>query len=154
MIRHPQLALWVRPADGFVYRSLFFNNLCLVNHLPQIGKFFSGERKIIRLRKQFFSPQILKTASAYRPKTFLKTKSGEAVEARFFSIRHVPVAKRKMSKRQAGHAPNLHSPFRLRQERPFVPAPWHKEGMKRLHVAPDTMHEIRVFPCTSATAHE
>ena len=114
----------------------------------------SGERKIIRLRKQFFSPQILKTASAYRPKTFLKTKSGEAVEARFFSIRHVPVAKRKMSKRQAGHAPNLHSPFRLRQERPFVPAPWHKEGMKRLHVAPDTMHEIRVFPCTSATAHE
>ena len=45
-------------------------------------------------------------------------------------------------------------PLRLRQERPFVPAPWHKEGMKRLHVAPDTMHEIRVFPYTSATAHE
>ena len=25
-------------------------NLCLVNLLPQIGKFFSGERKIIRLK--------------------------------------------------------------------------------------------------------
>jgi len=114
----------------------------------------SGERKIIRLRKHFFSPQILETASAYRSKTFLKTKSGEAFEARFFSIWHVPATKRMMSKRQAGHAPNLHSPFRLRQERPFVPASWHKEAMKRLHVAPDTMHEIRVFPCTSATAHE
>jgi hypothetical protein len=50
MIRHPQLALWVRPVDGFVYRSFIFNNLCLVNLLPQIGKFFSGERKIIRLK--------------------------------------------------------------------------------------------------------
>ena len=50
MICHPQLALWVRPVDDFVYRSLVFRNLCLVNLLPQIGKFFSGERKIIRLR--------------------------------------------------------------------------------------------------------
>ena len=34
----------------FCYRSFIFNNLCLVNLLPQIGKFFSGERKIIRLK--------------------------------------------------------------------------------------------------------
>lgn len=81
----------------------------------------SGERKIIRLRKQFFSPQILETASAYRPKTFLKTKSGQAFEARFFSIWHVPVAKRKMSKRQAGHAPNLHSPSPLAARVAFRP---------------------------------
>jgi hypothetical protein len=50
MIRHLQLALWVRLVDGFVYRSFVFSDLCLVNLLPQIGKFFSGERKIIRLR--------------------------------------------------------------------------------------------------------
>ena len=81
----------------------------------------SGERKIIRLRKQFFSPQILETASAYRPKTFLKTKSGEAFEARFFSIRHVPATKRMMSKRQAGHAPNLHSPSPLAARAAFRP---------------------------------
>lgn len=121
MILHPLLALWVRPVDGFVCRSLVFSNLCLVNLLPQIGKFFSGERKIIRLRKQFFSPQILETASAYRPKTFLKMKSGEAVEARFFSIRHVPTDKRMMSKRQAGHAPNLHSPSPLAARAAFRP---------------------------------
>lgn len=48
-------------------------------------------------------------------------KSGEAVEARFFSIWHVPVAKRKMSKRQAGHAPNLHSPFPLAARAAFRP---------------------------------
>lgn len=149
MIHHPQLALWVRPVDDFVYRSLVFRNLCLVNLLPQIGKFFSGERKIIRLRKQFFSPQILETASAYRPKTFLKMKSGEAVEARFFSIRHVPATKRKMSKRQAGHAPNLHSPSPLAARAAFrlgTMAQRSRETLTRCsrHNARDSRISVRV----------
>ena len=76
MIRHPQLALWVRPADGFVYRSLVFNNLCLVNHLPQIGKFFSGERKIIRLRLKNRLAQIENKVSAGVLDGFLRLFSG------------------------------------------------------------------------------
>jgi len=114
----------------------------------------SGKRKIIRLRKQFFSPQILETASAYRPKTFLKMKSGEAVEARFFLFGTFPSPKERCQNDRPDTLRTYTPPLRLRQEQHFVWAPWHKEGMKRLHVAPDTMHEIRVFPYTSATAHE
>jgi len=99
----------------------FYTSSPLFCFFKQKRASISGERKIIRLRKQFFSPQILETASAYRPKTFLKMKSGEAVEARFFSIRHVPTDKRMMSKRQAGHAPNLHSPSPLAARAAFRP---------------------------------
>ena len=99
----------------------FYTSRPLFCFFKQKRASISGERKIIRLRKQFFSPQILETASAYRPKTFLKMKSGEAVEARFFSIRHGPTDKRMMSKRQAGHAPNLHSPSPLAARAAFRP---------------------------------